>query len=79
MVVAHTGLDELVSPAQIWRAIPLNGRPMTVRWWREQAADLPVSEGERLQWLQVQWTIIDSWIDARKTPACWPAGPELHA
>jgi 1-acyl-sn-glycerol-3-phosphate acyltransferase len=69
MVVAHTGLDDLVSPAQIWRAIPLKDRPMTVRWWREAAAALPATEDERLQWLQVQWTIVDSWIDARKAPA----------
>jgi 1-acyl-sn-glycerol-3-phosphate acyltransferase len=72
VVVAHTGLEDLVSPAQIWRAIPLVSRPMTVRWWHEPAAALPASAEDRLQWLQVQWTILDSWIGARKAQACQP-------
>jgi len=66
VVVAHTGLDDLVSPAQIWRAIPLTARPMTVRWWHEPAAGIPADPDDRFQWLQVQWTILDSWIGARK-------------
>jgi 1-acyl-sn-glycerol-3-phosphate acyltransferase len=66
VVVAHTGLDDLVSPAQIWRAIPLTARPMTIRWWHEPAAAIPDDPDGRLQWLQVQWTILDSWIGARK-------------
>ena len=73
VVVAHTGLDDLVSPAQIWRAIPLTDRPMTVRWWHEPAAALPADPADLLQWLQVQWTIVDSWIDARKARACLPS------
>jgi 1-acyl-sn-glycerol-3-phosphate acyltransferase len=66
VVVAHTGLDDLVSPAQMWRAIPLTARPMTVRWWHEPAAGIPADPADRFRWLQVQWTILDSWIGARK-------------
>lgn len=69
VVVAHTGLDDLVGPAEVWRALPLSGRPMTVRWWHEPAEALPASPDERFQWLQVQWTIVDSWIDSRKSRA----------
>lgn len=72
VIVAHTGLEDLVSPAQIWRAIPLTRRPMTVRWWHEPAAALPADADDRFQWLQVQWTIVDSWIDARKARSCLP-------
>jgi 1-acyl-sn-glycerol-3-phosphate acyltransferase len=78
VVVAHTGLDDLVSPAQVWQALPLTGRPMTVRWWHEPAEALPSDPDERYQWLQVQWTIVDSWIDSRKSRTVQePADPDM--
>ena len=65
-VVAHTGLEDLVSPATIWRALPVTGRPMSIRWWYEPAATLPDSDEGRREWLRLQWAIVDSWIGARK-------------
>lgn len=65
-VVAHTGLEDLVSPAAVWRALPVTGRQMTVRWWYEAAATLPDSDDGRREWLRLHWAIVDSWIDARK-------------
>jgi hypothetical protein len=65
-IVAHTGLEDLVSPATIWRALPLTGRPMTVRWWYEPAGTLPDGDADRREWLRLHWAIVDSWIDARK-------------
>ncbi len=65
-VVAHTGLEDLVGPAEVWRALPLRDRPMVVRWWHEPAARLPGSEEGRREWLRLQWAIVDAWIDARK-------------
>jgi hypothetical protein len=65
-VVAHTGLEDLVSPATIWRALPVTGRPMAVRWWYEPAATLPDSDDGRREWLRLHWAIVDSWIGARK-------------
>lgn len=67
-VVAHTGLDELVSPALVWRALPVSGQPMIVRWWYEEAGNLPASDASRREWLRLQWAIVDAWIDARKAP-----------
>jgi 1-acyl-sn-glycerol-3-phosphate acyltransferase len=64
-VVAHTGLEDLVSPMSIWRAVPVR-EPMVVRWWYEPAAALPRGAARRRDWLRLQWTIVDSWIDARK-------------
>jgi 1-acyl-sn-glycerol-3-phosphate acyltransferase len=66
VLVAHTGLDELVSAAQVWDALPVTGRPMVMRWWHLPAAELPSEPDQRLDWLEVQWAIVDSWIDARK-------------
>jgi 1-acyl-sn-glycerol-3-phosphate acyltransferase len=64
-VVAHTGLEDLVSPLSIWRALPVN-QPMVVRWWYEPAAMLPRGAARRREWLRLQWAIVDSWIDSRK-------------
>ena len=64
-VVAHTGLEDLVSLASIWRAVPVS-EPMTVRWWYEPARALPRGAARRRDWLRLQWAIVDSWIDARK-------------
>jgi 1-acyl-sn-glycerol-3-phosphate acyltransferase len=76
VVVAHTGLEDLVSPALLWRALPLTDRPMTVRWWYEPAAKVPSDPDEQTQWLQVQWAIVDSWIDARQARAQEPAAQD---
>jgi 1-acyl-sn-glycerol-3-phosphate acyltransferase len=65
-VVAHTGLEDLVGPATVWRALPVTGRPMSIRWWYEPAATLPDSDDGRREWLRLQWAIVDSWIGARK-------------
>ena len=65
-IVAHTGLEDLVSPAAVWRHLPVTGRPMTVRWWYEPAAMVPDGDDDRREWLRLQWAIVDSWIDARK-------------
>ena len=80
-VVAHTGLEDLVSPALVWRALPVYGRPMVVRWWYEPASCMPVDEDGRREWLRLQWALVDAWIDARKAardePARQPAADAL--
>jgi 1-acyl-sn-glycerol-3-phosphate acyltransferase len=65
-VAAHTGLEDLVSPGLIWRALPVAARPMIVRWWFQPARSLPRTEHGRRDWLRLQWALVDSWIDARK-------------
>jgi 1-acyl-sn-glycerol-3-phosphate acyltransferase len=67
LVVAHTGLDTLVSPALMWQALPLRNRPMTVGWWQVPASELPGSDEARLQWLTDQWSQVDSWIARRNS------------
>ncbi len=66
VVVAHTGLDDLVNAAQIWRALPVSDRPMIMRWWHLPADQLPADADLRRDWLDMQWAVLDSWIDARK-------------
>jgi 1-acyl-sn-glycerol-3-phosphate acyltransferase len=63
VVVAHSGLDDLVSPVMLWQALPLAGRPMTVRWWYEPASAVPSDPEEQYLWLREQWAIVDSWVE----------------
>ncbi|HUC22521.1 MAG TPA: 1-acyl-sn-glycerol-3-phosphate acyltransferase [Streptosporangiaceae bacterium] len=65
-IVAHTGLEDLVSAARIWQALPVTGRPMTIRWWYEAAGTVPDADEDRREWLRLHWAIVDAWIDARK-------------
>jgi hypothetical protein len=65
-VVAHTGLEDLVTPALVWRALPVTTSPMIVRWWFQPARSLPTTDDGRREWLRLQWALVDSWIDARK-------------
>ena len=74
-VVAHTGLEDLVSPGLIWRALPATATPMIVRWWFQPARSLPDTEDGRRDWLRLQWALVDSWIDARKSARAGLARP----
>jgi 1-acyl-sn-glycerol-3-phosphate acyltransferase len=79
-IVAHTGLEDLVTPAVMWHAVPVTGHPMTVRWWYEPAAAIPDTDSERREWLRLQWAVVDSWIDARKARdgRAGDAGPDVE-
>ena len=89
IVVAHAGLDRLVSPTQVWRALPL-AVPMRLRWWHVPAARVPRDAEARIAWLVDQWAEVDAWVDARPpgsgaAPAAGtgtprvqdPSGPEV--
>ena len=65
-VVAHTGLEDLINPRLIWRALPVSASPMLIRWWHEPASLLPETDEERREWLRLQWAVVDAWIDSRK-------------
>ncbi len=61
VVVAHAGLDKIVTAGQAWSQIPIT-TPMTVRAW--PTADVPPSEDARLAWLTLEWAVVDEWVDA---------------
>jgi 1-acyl-sn-glycerol-3-phosphate acyltransferase len=66
VVIAHTGLDDLVTVGEVWEALPLYERPMTIRWWHVPPGTVPSDPTGQYQWLRVQWALVDSWIGARK-------------
>lgn len=67
VIVAHTGLDTLVTPRQVWQRLPLIDTPMRLHWWWQPPGELPAGDTERAQWLDHQWMQVDRWVDARQT------------
>ncbi len=59
--VAHTGLDDLVTVGDIWRALPME-QVIKARWWRVPAAEVPRQRDEVVAWLYDWWERIDAWI-----------------
>jgi 1-acyl-sn-glycerol-3-phosphate acyltransferase len=68
VLVAHTGLDHLLTVGDVWREIPMD-RQIVMRWWRVARADIPADREGRIDWLFGWWERIDEWVeDNRLTP-----------
>ncbi|HZD69330.1 MAG TPA: 1-acyl-sn-glycerol-3-phosphate acyltransferase [Actinomycetes bacterium] len=65
--VAHTGLEDLVTVGDIWRALPIE-QTLKARWWRVPATEVPrgLPEEEQVRWLYDWWSRIDAWIDENR-------------
>jgi len=63
--VAHTGLDHLLTLADLWRELPQD-KTLRLRWWFVAAADVPVGREQRIGWLYERWADIDTWIEANR-------------
>ncbi len=59
---AHTGLGLAAYPRQFWRDMPI-GRTLHTRMWLVPAAEVPVTDDERVSWLYDWWKRIDDWIE----------------
>ena len=72
--VAHTGLEDLSGLPALWRSVPLR-RPVLVKYWRIQTAEIPSGADERNDWLYDWWERVDEWIglhrpaDSAQAPA----------
>jgi 1-acyl-sn-glycerol-3-phosphate acyltransferase len=60
--VAHAGLDQLYTLADVWRELPLD-QTVRMRWWRVPVEEVPRTEQEQVEWLYQWWERIDGWID----------------
>lgn len=63
ILVAHAGLDRLVSVRDVWQS--LSGDILVrARWWRVPAAEVPrdADHETRLLWLYDWWQRVDAWI-----------------
>ncbi len=61
ILVAHTGLDHLLTVADVWRELPMD-KQIIMRWWRVPRAEIPDGRDERIDWLFSRWEEIDRWI-----------------
>jgi 1-acyl-sn-glycerol-3-phosphate acyltransferase len=78
--VAHTGLDDLITVGDIWRALPME-QVIRARWWRVPAAEVPRGRDEIVRWLYDWWERIDAWIEQNR-PVRAPASrlpAQLHS
>jgi hypothetical protein len=63
--VAHTGLEHLSTPADLWDGLPMDST-VTLRWWFVPAAEVPREAAAQEQWLYQRWSVIDEWIAANR-------------
>jgi len=63
--VAHTGLDDLITIRDVWRALPME-QVIKAKWWRVPAPQVPRERAEVVPWLFDWWERIDAWIEANR-------------
>jgi 1-acyl-sn-glycerol-3-phosphate acyltransferase len=61
--VAHTGLDRMLTVADVWRELPMDKR-IIMRFWSVPPEEIPAGRQERVDWLFDWWSRIDEWIAA---------------
>ncbi len=61
VLVAHTGLDHLLTVGDLWRELPMDKR-IVMRWWQVPRDEIPPGREERIEWLFGWWERIDDWI-----------------
>jgi 1-acyl-sn-glycerol-3-phosphate acyltransferase len=65
VMVAHTGLDHLVTVTDIWRELPMD-KQIIMRWWRIPRSEIPDDREARIDWLFSRWEEIDRWVDEHR-------------
>lgn len=65
MFVAHTGLEDLSTAADLWRGLPMD-QVIRIGWWIVAEEDVPSAEGARVDWLFDEWSEVDDWISAHR-------------
>jgi hypothetical protein len=65
--VAHTVLEHLGPFRELWRRIPFE-RPVSAKYWRIPADDVPREKDALIEWLYEWWDRIDQWINDKIEP-----------
>jgi 1-acyl-sn-glycerol-3-phosphate acyltransferase len=61
VLVAHTGLDHMLTVGDVWRELPMD-KVLTMRWWQVPRDEIPLARDARIEWLFAWWEEIDGWI-----------------
>lgn len=65
LLVAHTGLDHVVSLPDVWRSLPMDKR-LQMGWWRIPREDVPEDREGRIEWLFEWWSQVDLWVEEHR-------------
>ena len=65
VLVAHTGLDHVITLADVWHSLPMDKR-LLMGWWRIPHEDIPLDRDARIEWLYEWWRRVDEWIDEHR-------------
>jgi 1-acyl-sn-glycerol-3-phosphate acyltransferase len=65
VLVAHTGLDHMLTVGDVWRELPMD-KQIIMRWWTVSAHEIPADRDARIDWLFDWWERIDSWIEENR-------------
>ena len=65
LLVAHTGLDHVVTIADVWHSLPMDKR-LLMGWWRIPREEIPADREERIEWLFEWWRPVDEWVDEHR-------------
>lgn len=60
-VVAHTGLDEIDTLAEVWEAVPVRNT-LLVSWEYFDATEVPRNPVELHDWVGYHWQLMDTWV-----------------
>ncbi|GGL01275.1 1-acyl-sn-glycerol-3-phosphate acyltransferase [Mangrovihabitans endophyticus] len=63
--VAHTGLDRMLTVADVWRQLPMD-KQLVMRFWSVPPEEVPQAEEARVEWLYDWWARIDAWIEENR-------------
>ncbi len=61
VLVAHTGLDHMLTVGDVWRELPMD-KVITMRWWQVPRDEIPAEREAQIEWLFGWWEQIDGWI-----------------
>ena len=72
--VAHAGLDNIITLADVWGKFPIN-QVIRARWWRVPSGEVPrpADHEAQVQWLYDWWERIDTWISQNRPAGAVPA------
>jgi len=61
VLVAHTGLDHMLTVGDVWRELPMD-KVIVMRWWQVPRDEIPATREAQIEWLFGWWERIDEWI-----------------
>ena len=61
VLVAHTGLDHVLTVRDVWRELPMD-KVIVMRWWQVPRGEIPAGREAQIEWLFGWWETIDAWV-----------------